>query len=51
VSVGRPLVNAFNARAALLRLVKGGYVVDRATDDLVHYRIMRRGDDALSEQA
>ena len=36
-------VSVLNTHAALLRLVKGGYVVDQATDlDLVHYRIRRR---------
>jgi hypothetical protein len=36
--------------AALLRLVKGGYVIDRTTGlDSIQYRITRRGDDALAE--
>jgi hypothetical protein len=38
--------------AALLRLVKGGYVIDRTTGlNSIQYRITRRGDDALAEHA
>jgi hypothetical protein len=38
--------------AALLRLVKGGYVIDRTTGrNLIQFRITRRGDDALAEHA
>ena len=45
-------IRAFIANAALKRLVKGGYVVDRATAlDLVNYRLTRRGEDALAEHS
>jgi hypothetical protein len=38
--------------AALLRLVKGGYVIDRTTGlNSIQYRITRRGDDTLAEHA
>ena len=43
---------ARDAGAALLRLVKGGYVIDRTTGhNLIQCRITRRGDDALAEHA
>ena len=45
-------ISALNTRATWLRLMKGGYVVHRATElDLVHYRIARRGEDAIAEHA
>jgi hypothetical protein len=43
-------IRARDAGAALQRLVKGGFVIDRTTGrDLIQYRITRRGDDALAE--
>jgi hypothetical protein len=42
-------IRAFDIRARVARLVRGGYVLDRATGLLGHYRITRRGDDALVE--
>ena len=45
-------VSTLKADPALLRLLKGGYVVDSATKlDLVNYRITRRGKDAIVEYA
>jgi DNA-binding PadR family transcriptional regulator len=45
-------VSTLAAYPALLRLLKGGYVVDRAADlDLINYRITRRGKDAILEYA
>jgi hypothetical protein len=45
-------IRARDAGAALLRLVKAGYVIDRTTGrNLTEYRITRRGDDALAEHA
>ncbi len=44
------IIRGCDAGIALLRLVKGGYVIDRTTGrDLIQYRITRRGDDALAE--
>jgi hypothetical protein len=43
-------IRALDTRAALDRLVKGGYVIGREIGiDLVHYRITKRGEDALAE--
>jgi hypothetical protein len=45
-------IRARDAGAALLRLVKAGYVMDQTTGrNLIEYRITRRGDDALAEHA
>jgi hypothetical protein len=43
-------IRGCDAGVALLRLVKGGYIIDRTTGrNLIEYRITRRGDDALAE--
>jgi hypothetical protein len=45
-------IRAGGTGAALQRLVKGGYVIDRTAGlDSIQYRITRRGDDALAEHA
>jgi hypothetical protein len=41
-------IRAFHTRVRLDRLVGAGYVADQPTGfDLVHYRITKRGEDAL----
>jgi hypothetical protein len=41
-----------DTEAALLRLVKRGYVIDRtAGRDFIQFRITRRGEDGLAEHA
>ena len=43
-------IRAFDTRVRLERLVRAGYVADQSTGlDLVHYRITKRGEDALSD--
>jgi hypothetical protein len=43
-------IRAFDTRVRLKRLVRVGYVTDQPTGlDLVHYRITKRGEDALSD--
>ena len=43
-------IRAFDTRIRLDRLVRAGYVADQPTGlDLVHYRITKRGEDALSD--
>ena len=42
-------IRAFETRVRLERLVRAGYVADQPTGlDLVHYRITKRGEAALS---
>jgi hypothetical protein len=44
-------IRGYDAGVVLLRLVKGGYIIDRTTGrNLIEYRITRRGNDALAEQ-
>jgi hypothetical protein len=44
----RGRTRAFDIRIRLDRLARAGYVVDQPTGfDLVHYRITKRGEDAL----
>ena len=41
-------IRAFDIRIRLDRLARAGYVVDQPTGfDFVHYRITKRGEDAL----
>ena len=43
-------IRAFDTRVRLERLVRAGYVADQSTGlDLVHYRITKRGEAALSD--
>jgi hypothetical protein len=43
-------IRAFETRVRLERLVRAGYVADQPTGlDLVHYRITKRGEGALSD--
>jgi hypothetical protein len=43
-------IRAFDTRIRLDRLVRAGYVADQPTGfDSVHYRITKRGKDALSD--
>ena len=43
-------IHEFNTRVALQRLARGGYVIARMGDDnLINYRITRRGADAIAE--
>jgi hypothetical protein len=45
-------LSTLKADPALLRLLKGGYVVGRAAElELINYRITRRGKDAILEYA
>ena len=43
-------IRTFDTRLRLERLVKAGYVASRSTGlDLVHYRITKHGENALSD--